>query len=199
VKDLDLDAGEVQIRRAYDERAKKVKGPKTDEGIRTVTVPAALLPLLQRIERERDDEDLVAPIVGATAKKYRATIFQDHLRAAGVKRAELFVETETHIEIDFRSLRDSGITWRFLAEHRAEVIQRESGHEHIATTLGYAKEIQDRKGRYGEPFPALPASLVRPPSDPDRSVSGNVSARARGQKGRKKGWGNRDLNPKPID
>jgi hypothetical protein len=62
--------------------------------------------------------------------------------------------------IDFRSLRDSGITWRFLAGHRAEVIQRESGHEHISTTLAYAKEVQDRRGRYGEPFPALPADLV---------------------------------------
>ena len=78
-------------------------------------------------------------------------------------RAELFVETEVHLWIDFRSLRDSGITWRFLAEHRAEVIQRESGHEHIGTTLGYAKEVQDRRGRYGVPFPVLPNDLVRRP------------------------------------
>ena len=62
--------------------------------------------------------------------------------------------------IDFRSLRDSGITWRFLAGHRESVVQREAGHEHISTTLGYAKEVQDRAGRYGEPFPTLPPSLV---------------------------------------
>src|SRR5690606_33548184 len=56
------------------------------------------------------------------------------------------------------------------AGERAEVVQREAGHEHISTTLGYAKEVQDRRGRYGEPFPALPAVLVgsgTPPGSPD--------------------------------
>ena len=94
--------------------------------------------------------------MSATPETNRAGLFRGFLRAASVTRAELFVETETHLRIDFRSLRDTGITRRFLAEHRAEVIQRASGHEHIGTTLGYAKEVQDRRGRYGTPFPALP-------------------------------------------
>jgi hypothetical protein len=63
-----------------------------------------------------------------------------------------FVETATHLTLDFRSVRDSGITRRFLAEHRAEVVQREAGHEQIGTTLGYTKEVQDKRGRYSEPF-----------------------------------------------
>ena len=54
VKDLDLDAGEVRICRAFDERTKKVTTPKTDEGIRTVTAPATLLPLLKSIAQGRD-------------------------------------------------------------------------------------------------------------------------------------------------
>ena len=92
-------------------------------------------------------------------EKSRAGIFREHLRVAEVDAPAFFVETPTHLMIDFRSLRDSGITWRFLAEHRAEVVQREAGHEHISTTLGYAKEVQDKRGRYGEPLPTLPASL----------------------------------------
>ena len=40
VKDLDLVAGEVRIARAYDERTKTVTTPKTEEGIRTVSIRA---------------------------------------------------------------------------------------------------------------------------------------------------------------
>ena len=125
----------------------------------------------------------------------RAGLFRDFLRAASVMRAELFVETEVHLWIDFRSLRDSGISWRFLAEYRAEVIQRESGHEHIGTTLGYAKKVQDRRGRYGVPFPVLPNDLVegvRPPDSSEQSSAGTRRARKAGSS-----WsGRRDLNPR---
>lgn len=38
ISDLDLDAGEVKIRPAYDEREKVVKTPKTEEGIRHITI-----------------------------------------------------------------------------------------------------------------------------------------------------------------
>jgi integrase len=159
VRDLDLVAGEVRIARAYDERTKSVTTPKTDEGIRTVTIPATLLPLLERIAREGSANDRVCPVVARTPEKNRAGIYREFLQAASVDEPAFFVETATHLRIDFRSVRDSGITWRFLAGERAEVVQREAGHEHISTTLGYAKEVQDRRGRYGEPFPALPAEL----------------------------------------
>lgn len=166
IKDLDLASGEVRISRAYDERKQTVKAPKTLEGIRTVTIPATLLPLLERIARDGKAEDRVAPIVAATEEYFRAGLFRGFLRAAGVKRDELYVETPTHLMIDFRSLRDTGITWRFLAGHRAEVVQREAGHDQIATTLGYAKEVHSRGGRFGEPFPALPADLIDPTPTP---------------------------------
>ena len=81
--------------------------------------------------------------------------------------------------IDFRSLRDSGITWRFLKGERGEVIQREAGHEEITTTLGYAKEVQDRQGRYGDPFPALPDDLTgpSPPGSPRGPVTSPVTSK----------------------
>jgi integrase len=193
VKDLDLAHGEVRISRAFDERTKTVTTPKTEEGIRTVTAPATLLPLLKRIAEGRDGEERVCPIVAATPEKSRAGIFREHLGVAKVEAPAFFVETATHLMIDFRSLRDSGITWRFLAEHRAEVVQREAGHEHIATTLGYAKEVQDKRGRYGEPFPELLDDLVGggpppgPLSTPTVYKSKNVG---------KNGSGRRDLNPR---
>jgi integrase len=165
VKDIALDVGEVNIRRAWDVREKKVKAPKTDEGIRHVSVPSTLLPLLKRIANAGQPEDLVAPVLSATRRDKRAKLFRDFLRPSGVDRAELFVDTRTHEKIDFRSLRDTGITWRFLAGHRAEVVQRESGHEDLATTPIYAKQVDDRQGRFGAPFPPLPADLGGPDDD----------------------------------
>lgn len=173
VKDLDLASGEVRISRAYDERKKMVKAPKTEEGIRHVTIPTTLLPLLERIALHGKAEDRVAPIVAATEEYFRAGLFRGFLRAAGVTRAELYIETATHLMIDFRSLRDSGITWRFLDGERSEVVQREAGHDQIATTLGYAKEVHARGGRFGQPFPALPAELIAGAPDRNPTPSGS--------------------------
>ena len=121
------------------------------------------MPLLRHIAGNGAADDRVCPIVAATPEKNRAGIYREHLQCADVDHAPFYVETATHLMIDFRSLRDSGITWRFLAEHRESVVQREAGHEHISTTLGYAKEVQDKKRRYGEPFPALPEDLTDSP------------------------------------
>jgi integrase len=203
VKDLDLVAGEVRICRAFDERKKVVKAPKTQEGIRTVTIPLPLMPLLERIAREGGAEDRVAPVVAETEEYFRAGLFRTYLKAAGVGRAELYVETPTHLMIDFRSLRDSGITWRFLGGERAEVVQRESGHDQITTTLGYAKEVSSRGGRFGEPFPSLPADLIETASTvvrrgrqsgPLAHSSGPIAANSL-----KDLWAQRDLNPRPTD
>ncbi len=193
-KDVDLSVGEVAIRRAFDERTGTVKKTKTDEGVRTVTIPDSLLPLLKRMKEEREANDRLAGVVSNTPEKSRAGIFRTFLEKAKVKRAELFEETETHLQIDFRSLRDSGITWRFLAEHRSEVVQREAGHEHISTTLGYAKEVQNKQGRYGQPFPPLPPDLVKP-NPPESSGESSGGSGNPGKTGRK-GSGRRDLNPR---
>jgi integrase len=196
VRDLDLAAGEVRISRAYDERKKTVKVPKTDDGIRTVTIPATLVPLLERIARDGAADDRVCPIVAATEEYYRAGLFRQYLVAAGVDRAELYTETATHLMIDFRSLRDSGITHRFLAGERVEVVQREAGHDQIVTTLGYAKEVQDRRGRYGDPFPALPPELVEPPPPPVESIHTGIHTVAFAGKS---GWAERGTIPRPTD
>lgn len=179
VKDLLLVDREVSITRAWDEKKRKVGPPKTRESVRKISIHPTLMPLLERIARERKADDLVCPVVAATRENARsasdlsrAELYREFLQAACIDAPEFFVKTRTHLMIDFRSLRDSGITWRFLAGERESVIQREAGHEHISTTLGYAKEVHDKRGRYGEPFPPLPAELVGavqppdPPTDP---------------------------------
>ncbi|MBX3218969.1 MAG: hypothetical protein KF795_00540 [Labilithrix sp.] len=180
VRDLDLGAGEVSITRSYDEDEAKVTEPKTDEGVRTVTIPDWLMPLLVRIARDRGANDHVAPWVAATPEGARARLFRDFLRAGGEVPAELYVDTPTHEQIDFRSIRDTGITLRFLAGERAEVVQREAGHEHIATTLGYAKAVSNRGNRYGSPALTLPAELA---GNDLGELSGNKNEKARSYAG----------------
>ena len=174
VRDLDLDAGEVHITRAWDENAKEVKPPKTAEGIRPVTIPAALRPLLERIKRERGPHDHVAPVVSSTPEDEHADTFRAFLQNGRACRAAIFVDVSTHERIDFRSIRDTGITWRFLAGDRAVVVQREAGHKDLKTTLGYAKEVSDRRGRFGEPFPALPADVSGAPG-PKAQIQAQVT------------------------
>ena len=70
----------------------------------------------------------------------------------------------------------------------------------IATTLGYAKEVSSRGGRYGEPFPTLPDELVNPgdtsPVDPSHAIHLPIHLTA---KSPKQLWAQRDLNPRPTD
>jgi hypothetical protein len=103
--------------------------------------------LLERLTLDEDPEKLIAPIIAATADNGRAEIFRGQLeRLAGVKRLELFEDTPTHERIDFRSIRDSGITWRFLAGHPAHVVQREAGHEAgYALTSSGPGEVSDQR------------------------------------------------------
>ena len=172
VRDLDFEAGEVRIERAYDENTGKVGSTKTDEGVRTVTIPTWLLPLLQRIASERRPNDHVAPWVEATSEHDRPEAFRSFLRSGGAAPEHIFEDSPTHEMVDFRTTRDTGITLRFLANERAEVIQREAGHEQISTTLGYAKEVANRGGRYGDPFLTVPRELCA------RSTGGALASAA---------------------
>lgn len=164
--DVDLASREVSITRAYDQRARKVKTPKTSEGIRIIPVPDALLPLLRRLVEGKSADALLLPILREVHEDKHAGMLRDHLRTAGVERAELFAETATHMAIGFRSWRDTGITWLALADVPVHKMQRRAGHKDIATTMHYVKEVEDRMGRYGEPFPALPDHLVNPEGTP---------------------------------
>jgi hypothetical protein len=95
-------------------------------------------------------------LLAKVADNKRAALLREHLKLAGVDRSRLFEDSATTIRINFRSLRDSGITWEALAGTPIDRIQSRAGHEHIATTLGYVKAVEDLKGKFGTPFPSLP-------------------------------------------
>jgi hypothetical protein len=45
----------------------------------------------------------------------RAALLRQHLKLAGIERPRLYDDTATTLRVNFRSLRDSGITWEALA------------------------------------------------------------------------------------
>ncbi len=173
----------MTITRAYDEATGEVGPPKTAAGIRTIAIPPTLYALLKRLVRERKGGELLCPVIAATPGSLgergvsRATVLRGFVERAGIERgAELFEQTRTHLALDFRgAIRDSGITARFLADHKAEDVQREAGHEELSTTLGYAKAVKNHRGRYGEPFPSLPVALVGADPDGDDDVPSGSS------------------------
>ncbi len=168
--DVDLDAALVSITKAWDYREAKVKPPKTRNGVRRVPIEPALVPLLRRMREGKSPDALVVPILstfrgGRAAEDQLAIVFRRHLEAAEVKRAELHATTATHVRSNFRSWRDSGLTWLAMTGLGVDKISRRAGHDMIQTTMGYVKQAEDLTGDLGEPFAPLPAALVKGTTD----------------------------------
>lgn len=158
--DVDLVATVVHVTKAYDERTKSIKAPKTENGIRDVPIAPTLVPLLKRMGDGKAPSDLVCPVLREWSEDVRAQRIREHLRAAGCERPRLWSNTSTTMAVNFRSLRDSGITWLAIAGVDVVKMQRRAGHDHVQTTMGYVKRAEDVGGTIGVPFGPLPSSLL---------------------------------------
>lgn len=174
--DVDLAAGVVHITKAYDEDAQEVKPPKTRNGVRDVPIPPTLVPL-ERMKKRAKVSGAVLPLMADLNENRRAGWMRKHFTAAGLDRARLTEQSATTMQINFRSWRDTGITWLAIQGVDVAKMQRRAGHDSISTTLGYVKMAEDLSGKIGEPFPALPSSLIAAPKPP----SAAASSKARGQ------------------
>jgi hypothetical protein len=133
--------------------------------VRSVPIDRELVPLLKGMHKRAEesgggDDSPILPVLADLNDRYRAKQFRDHLRIAGVTRPRLFTETATLLQVDFRSCRDTGITWLALAGIGVDKMQRRAGHEDLSTTLGYVKMAEDLAGKVGVPFPPLPSDLL---------------------------------------
>lgn len=164
--DVDLDARLLDVSKAWDYAEAKVKAPKTSNGNRKVPIEPSLAPLLERMKRAAAEDALVVPLLAAENEDTLAATTRAHLKRAGVKRAELFPDanSRTHVAVNFRSWRDSGITWLALSGVDVVRMQRRAGHEQITTTMGYVKLAEDHGADLGTPFGPLPKSLLAEPT-----------------------------------
>jgi len=158
--DVDFEAGVVHVTKAYDEDSKSVKPPKTRNGVRDVPTPAPLVPLLKVMRKRSRGVGEVLPIMRGLNENRRAGWMRKHFELAKLDRPRLTDEGPTTMMVNFRSWRDTGITWLALGGVDVAKMQRRAGHDSISTTLGYVKMAEDLTGSIGEPFPALPATLL---------------------------------------
>ncbi len=77
--------------------------------------------------RPTDDDALVVPLLASTPEDDAAELTRRHLKLAGVTRPALYTDTATTVQANFRSWRDSGITWLAMAEVAVERIMRRAG------------------------------------------------------------------------
>jgi integrase len=176
--DVDFDAGVIQVSKSVDARTGNLKPiPKTAAAVRAVPIEASLLPLLVAMhERRASDAAPVLPALRELDDKHRAKQFREHLRAAGVTRSRLFADTLTLRQVDFRSCRDTGITWLALAGVQLPAMQRRCGHEDVSQTMGYVKMAEDLSGAVGAPFPPMPPSLLDGGALPKRLSKSHAAA-----------------------
>ncbi len=159
--DVDLDARHINVTKAWDYADEKIKPPKTRNGVRRVPIDPNLAPLLDRMGKGKEPTALVVPRLSAFGEDHLAEQFRRHLTRAKVTRAELHETTRTHVQANFRSCRDSGITWLAMTGLDVAKIMRRAGHDEIQTTMGYVKLAEDLTGELGAPFGPLPLLVDR--------------------------------------
>lgn len=159
--DVDLDARLVHVTKAWDYTDEVTKPPKTANGVRVIPIPAELLPLLERMMKGKAPGDLLLPCMSSVADNALAELFRQHLALAGVDRAALTTASRTHAIANFRTWRDSGLTWLAMTGLGVDKIMRRAGHDQVQTTMGYVKQAEDLTGDLGTPFGTLPEALVQ--------------------------------------
>lgn len=159
--DVDLEHGRVLITKAWSYRDGAIKAPKTRSGVRLVPIHPELLPLLRGMRSRADaaSSGLVVPLLAAVPRHTLAARTRSHLLTAGVARHALHFSDLTMVRANFRSWRDSGITWLAMVGVDTAKIMRRAGHDDIGTTMRYVKLAEDVGGELGEPFGALPCDL----------------------------------------
>lgn len=199
--DVELELGHVSVTKAWDYDEGKIKPPKSRMGVRRVPIEPALAPLLERMRETARDERgaidgaaLVVPRLSAFGEDHLAEQFRRHLKVAKVLRPELHSSTVTHVQANFRSGRDSGITWLAMTGLGVDKIQHRAGHEHISTTLGYVKQAEDLTGELGAPFPPLPPGLLGE-EEPKEKPKSSAATRMAGILASKQGAGGGSRTP----
>lgn len=184
--DVDLEHGILHVRRA---RSRVTGDAKSTKGrrVRDVPIELALRPLLEAWRQHTGDGERVFPDLPSDRDLARG--LRRWLKRAGVDRP---LYQDAHVNaIRFHDLRATGITWQAVRGDSAALIRARAGHEDQTTSDQYVRLVEDLRGGFGAPFPALPESLLEALSCSRSCSQGDDLA----QKLR----GGRDLNPTSVE
>lgn len=130
-RDVDFTAKTISVSKATDARTHTPKAlPKTKSAVRDVPIEPNLMPLLKMMHERRSSDDApIVPVLRTLTDRYRAKKLRAHLKLAKVTRPRLTADTLTLRPVDFRSCRDTGITWLALSGLSLSAMQRRCGHK----------------------------------------------------------------------
>jgi integrase len=185
-RDVDIEHRSTRITKALSKRTGEVKATKGRRH-RTVTIEEAVIPLLETIKAERDDEGALVPDMPSERDMARG--LRRWLAKAGIDRHELHHRTPTTRPIRFHDLRATGITWMAIRGDDPLKIQHRAGHTDFETTQRYIRMAEAVREGFGVVFPHLPGALVSHASNAHGVVTQrNTIGKLRG---------GRDSNPRP--
>ena len=76
-----------------------------------------------------------------------------------MRRATLFEETHTTLQIGFRELRNTGITWYAIEGMDVFRLHALAGHREVGTTMKYINKAALERDGFGDVFPSLDCLL----------------------------------------
>lgn len=166
---VDLEHGIVRVSETFDRETKAAREGTKTGAVRTVPIPAPLMPLLTQMHEESGGEGLVCK--GVYSQRAMARGLRTWLRKAGVTRPELHARTSVSLPIRWHDLRATYATWLAVTGAAATEIRDVLGHTQVSMTDRYMRAATvARAGNFGAPFPALPSDTTQ-----TMSLSGAVS------------------------
>jgi integrase len=154
--DVDLRHRRLTIARQRDRQTGELRLTKT-KVTRSFDIEDALHSLLEKLVGARPNGELLR----LPADEHRAKLLRQHLEAAGVRRAELFVEGDpTRSRFTFHGLRHTHLTWMAVRGDDAVKIQMRAGHTDFKMTQRYIEAARTLGAGFGRAFPALPAEMI---------------------------------------
>lgn len=148
----------MTIAETYDRRAGADREGTKSGAARVVPIRAELGPLLKAMRAASKGVGLVCPL---PSMRMMARGLRTWLRHAGVDRPALFSTTSVSKRLRWHDLRATGLTWLAVEGASPTMIRDVAGHTQTSMTDRYMRSAAVlRGGRFGQPFPAIPAALV---------------------------------------
>jgi len=158
---VDLVHGIVTVSETYDRAKGAVREGTKGGAARVVPIRPELVPLLEAMKKGAKDKGLVCelPPYWDTARGLRRW-----LKRAGVDRVQLHEGTSVSKQLRWHDMRATGLTWLAVEGRPPTEIRDVAGHAQTSMTDRYMRAAGIlRSGRFGRPFPTLPASLYSGP------------------------------------
>jgi integrase len=155
--DVDLAHGVIHITKSARPGTDEIKTTKSKKA-RRIPIELGLRPLLVAMHAAADGK---GPVLTEIPSEFNLSAgLKRWLKAAKVDRASLTAKGPSERPIRFHDLRATGITWMAVRGDDATKIQARAGHSSFATTQGYIREAEIHRDGFGEPFGALPLSVL---------------------------------------